>query len=292
MVLARPGVPSEAHIGQQVQEILVESSVVVDVDEFMGKHFACSPHEDAVAGVRLAVVVEASVLVVEAQSSLHGPLSPVVGALVVERSAPIGAGEVAAEQERAGVPRDGVLGDGIVGVLLDQLCNAVVVESHWGIHPVTAEETAGAHEPVIARGLLVAASDKILSHGVFAARLGQGEIVANGEILVQRHVVIQILVAGDAGQGEAVKGLAHGQAVGHRGAAIETGVIVGDVTGLDPLIGVASLKAYRHRGHIGEVPPVMVAPFDLGTATELAFPVAAAAVVAVGEFAFGGIVLG
>ena len=291
VVLADPRVPCEAYIGQQLQEVLVELAAVVDVDGLMGEQFTRTAHEDAVARVGLALVVEARVLIIEAQSRLQGPLPPVVGALVVNRGPEAWAGEVAAQHKRAGVPLDGVLGEGVVDVLLDKLADAVVIEGHRGVHLVTAEETAGAREPVVARGVLVAANDEILGHRVFTACLSQCEIVVDGEILVKRHVVVQILVAGDARHDEVVEGLAHRQTINDRRAAVKTRVVIGNLASFNPLIGVTALAARRDRRHIGHVPAVLVAPLELGSGAEHAFPVTTAAIELVGELATGPIVL-
>ena len=156
---------------------------------------------------------------------------------------------------------------------------------------MAAEETAGACEPVVARGVLVAADDEILSHRVFTACLSQCEIVVDSEILVQRHVVVQILVAGDARHNEVVEGLANRQTVNNRCAAVETRVVIGNLASFNPLIGVTALTARRDRRHIGHVPAVLVAPLEFGSGAEHAFPVTAAAIELVGELATGRIVL-
>ena len=118
---------------------------------------------------------------------------------MVERGTPTGAGEMAAEDKRAGVPRNRVFGDGFVDMILDELLNAVVVEGDGGVHLVAAVKAAGTDEPVVALGLLMATGYKVLGNSVLAACLSEREIVLDGEILVQGHVIVQVLVAGDAG---------------------------------------------------------------------------------------------
>ena len=122
---------------------------------------------------------------------------------------------MAAQQKRAAIPDDGILGDGVVDVLLDELLDAVVVERYRGVHAVPAEETAGAGKPVVALAPRVVADDKILGYSVFTTGLSEREVVVLGEVLIQRHVVVEILVTGDAREDEVVHCLAHRQAVGY-----------------------------------------------------------------------------
>ena len=75
--------------------------------------------------------------------------------------------------------------------------------------------------------------------------LGQGEVGQCREVLVEGHVVVDILVAGDARQRPAVEALGHRQAVHHAGAAVEAGVVICYFPRLHPLVGVTALAAQR-----------------------------------------------
>ena len=127
-------------------------------------------------------------------------------------------------------------------MVLDEPRYACVLEGNGGIHLVAAIEAEGTHEPFVG-ATVVASCHHVLSHGMLTARLGEGEVGQWREVVVECHVVIEILIAGDARERPVVEVLSDGQSVHDAGAAIKAGVVVGYLPGLDPLVGVTALTA-------------------------------------------------
>ena len=228
-------------------------------------------------------------LIVEAHTASKGEVAQLVARLVVECHAVGVVLEVAAKHKVSCVPRNGVGGHDVVAVPLNQLADALVLKGNGRIHIVVAVKTESAKQPAICP-CRCGASHDVFGHGVLFSLLREGEVRIYGEILVERHIVVEILVAGDAAYREVLIIPLNGQTVENAGAAIEAGVVVGNHVLAQLLVGVAALTAVDKREHIAHKQVGGWHPLHFHARSGLLFPVGFLTVVRVAKFAVGGIV--
>ena len=89
-------------------------------------------------------------------------------------------------------PEAGVL----LGLVGDQMLQSVLLEEYGRLHRAVAVEAEGAHQPAVAP-LAARTDDDVLGQPVILFGLREREIGFGQEILVERHAVVAVLVAGD-----------------------------------------------------------------------------------------------
>ena len=126
----------------------------------------------------------------------------------------------------------------------------------------------------------------VLGESVFRTRLFEREIRKGQEILVEDHLVVGILVAGDRGHRETAGVVAHREPVAEGRAAVGARVVVADLARADdrlPVvhdhladvgIGIPALLEHRERQRIVDPQPRTVAPLRLPASAAHPLPVA------------------
>lgn len=175
-------------------------------------------------------------------------------------------------------PEAGVL----LGLVGDQTLQSVLLEEYGRLHRAVAVEAEGAHQPAVAP-LAARTDDDVLGQPVILFGLREREIGVGQEILVERHAVVAVLVAGDRGDLPPVGGVAYRQAVVERRAAVAAGVVVGDAPRRGRGIGVASLPKHPEREGVVDAPPLVGAELKSHPCPARTLPVAGASRVFVGE---------
>ena len=168
-------------------------------------------------------------------------------------------------------PEAGVL----LGLVGDQTLQAVLLEEYGRLHRAVAVEAEGAHQPAVAP-LAARTDDDVLGQPVILFGLREREIGFGQEILVERHAVVAVLVAGDRGDLPPVGGVAYRQAVVERRAAVAAGVVVGDAPRRGRGIGVASLPEHPEREGVVDAPPLVGAELKPHPCPARTLPVAGA----------------
>ena len=145
--------------------------------------------------------MELRALPVESQTYSEGEPPQLKIAFMVNRQPPRRKPELAAEHEVVGVPSYGVIWIGVVAVAHDKAVDAGGEEGYRGIHAAVAPESEQAGQPAVFSRLRPACHE-IAGECPFAAFLPEGEIWIGGEILIQHHVVVEILHAEDRRKGD------------------------------------------------------------------------------------------
>ena len=152
---------------------------------------------NAVAGVACAAIIERGVFIIKTQAGKEFEITKFEGALVIGCNAIVPECEIAAEYKIARVPLNAVVGDVTVVVPLNELCDSIVKECDGGVHIAGLEKSESSGEPTVLFAH-IAFGYEILGDGMLFLCLCKGEIGGGEEILVERHVVVDILVACDA----------------------------------------------------------------------------------------------
>ena len=185
--------------GQKFKKVFFEFATVVDVDIFVGVGFACGRRYDGVAGVGFAVIIQCGVFVFQSQSGIKSERPHTVGGLVVECRAEGAVHEVATEQKLSRIPRNRVGGKRHIAMRFNQLADALVFESNRRYHIVMPVESKSAHQPAIG-SVSLGARNQIFGEGMLFTLLCEREIGLCGEVLVERHIVVEVLIRGDAAE--------------------------------------------------------------------------------------------
>ena len=122
---------------------------------------------------------------------------------------------------------------------------------------------------------------------MFADGLTQREVGERREVLVERHRIVRVLVAGDRRDAVPCGVAAHGESVADRRAEVGAGVVAGDLPGPEdrsvvvagePLarigVGVAALIEPRDRQRVVQPQPPAVVPLHFPATAGLPLPVA------------------
>ena len=109
----------------------------------------------------------------------------------------------------------------------NQIVDSIFEESHRGLHPHVAHEAECPRKPAV-NPIVARANHHVLGQGVLGAGLRQREIGEGQEILIEHHLVVEVLVARDAAERAAPQIGPHGEAVAEGRAAVGAGVVVGD----------------------------------------------------------------
>ena len=149
--------------------------------------------------------------------------------------------------------------------------------------PVEAENASKPAEFLV----LVAFYQQVAGHCMLFFLLSEGEIWQWKEILVKRHIVVDILVACHSGEQEFLVLPFNCQSVEKGIAAVETRVVVVDFTGAYKFVGVSALAHYRHACRIQHCQSFFRNPFQFKRCPHGILFVAFLTVICIGEESVG-----
>ena len=137
------------------------------------------------------------------------------------------------------------------------------------------------------RFVAVPFDNDVLRNGMFLTDLRHGEVGEREEVLVERHVVVDILVAGHSGHHYIVVFPTYGQSVHYRVPAVEAGVVVVDFTCVGRFVSISPLTYERKACHVFQCQTFIRFPTQFERGPKVVFLVAFFTVVHVGEESVG-----
>ena len=168
-------------------------------------------------------------------------------------------------------------------MILNELPDSGIEECHGGMHVEMLVEGERPGEPRPGSDRLPALHHKILRKGMLPLFLGEGEIRLRKEILVERHVVVDILPGSYGGEIHLLPVVAYCKAVVEHQAVVEACVVVAYLAGLLELIGIPSLAEEIGRQGVLQISGACDAPVLLESQIHESLPVDFPAVVFIGE---------
>ena len=149
--------------------------------------------------------------------------------------------EIAVEQKAAFIPADGIFRTEFIGVIFNKLRQTIIMKRDGSTHIAAPAETEYPREPAVCRSGTSTRYD-IGRHSPFMPLLGQRKIVHRQEILVKRHVVVDILKTSDGREIHRPEMHLCNQSVGNGKTAVETCIVVGYAAGSHTLVWIAVLS--------------------------------------------------
>ncbi len=126
-----------------------------------------------------------------------------------------------------------------VDIVLDQMGYAILLECHRRVHAVVLVKAESTGQPAVASRR--AAQHQVLGDALLVLTLGESEVALRQKVLVERHVVAQIVESGDGGKGESGTIPTHCDTVSDTAATVEHWVVIVDLARLGRGIGISAL---------------------------------------------------
>ncbi len=96
------------------------------------------------------------------------------------------------EHKAVVVPLHRIIGIELIAVMHNKIGNTIGLECHRSVHRGVAGEAEQTAEPLVASALATA-HHHILRHSPFVAPLYEGEVIDRPEILIESHLIVDIL---------------------------------------------------------------------------------------------------
>ncbi len=208
---------------------------------------------------------------------------------MIQRPAPCRHKEIAGKQYIALVPyKLHTISEVGINIRFNQAFDAGIFEVDRRRHIATTIKAECTAKILVAA--LITLYDKILRKRPFMALLRQRKVVLWQEILIERHVVIDILKPCNRRNRYIVSKPAHRQSVDNRRSTIKASVIIVYLTGFIRCIGIAALTGHRGPRAVFQHKRLRRTPRSLHFAKPLTLCVNLLAVIQIAEESIGSIV--